>query len=383
VGASAALAAASSTAASAASNASSLKGICPSTVKIQNNWTPEAEQGAYYQLAASGGSIDSSHKTYTAPLIDPATGAKTGVKVELLAGGPAVAYSSPEQLLYEDPSILIGIDATDTQIKSYAKTPTVGVVTPMNVYDNIYFWSTSAHHFASIRNIGTSGATLLSFGTGGALNLYLEAKGWLHSSQINGGYNGTPGDFVASGGTFVSGGYATYEPYFYAHALPAWDKPIAYELIANTGYNPYSNTTFVTPADEKTYSKCLKKLVPMIQEAQLKYLQSPTRVNNMIVTLDNAYQVGGAYTTAIAKYADRTMLADKIMSQEGSGGFASFNMARVNKLISLLQSTNSVTGLPSGFSATKLETNKFIDPSVQMTFYNGPYNNVNHVIVEK
>ncbi|MGH3154189.1 MAG: hypothetical protein ACRDOB_26155 [Streptosporangiaceae bacterium] len=366
-----------------ATTTGALAGICPSTVEIQQNWTPEAEQGAYYELAASGGTTDSSQKTYTAPLLDPTTGKPTGVNVELLAGGPATGYSNPEQLLYENQSILLGVDATDTQIQSYAKTPTVGVVTPMELYDNVFFWNPSKHNFASIADIGSSGATLLSYGTGGALNLYLEAKGELHHSQIDGAYNGSPADFVASGGSLISGGYATYEPYFYSHQLTAWDKPIAYQLIETTGYNPYSNTTFVTPANLKTYSKCLSKLVPMIQQAQISYLKSPDRVNQLIVQLATAYKIGGGYNMAVAQYADQTMLADKIVSNPASGAFGSFDMARVNTLIGQLKSTKSVTGLPAGFSATTLETNQFIDPSVSMTFYTGPFNNPTGVITEK
>jgi hypothetical protein len=360
-----------------------LSGICPSTVQIQNNWTPEAEQGAYYELAASGGTIDSNQKTYTAPLLDPSTGKATGVNVELLAGGPAVGYSNPEQLLYENQSILLGVDATDSQIQSYPKTPTIGVVTPMNLYDNVFFWDPAKHNFSGIADIGSSGATLLSYGTGGALNLYLEAKGELHHSQIDGAYNGSPADFVASGGSLISGGYATYEPYYYSHQLAAWNKPIAYQLIETTGYNPYSNTTFVTPANEKKYSACLKKLVPMIQQAQISYLKSPDRVNSLIVQLATAYKIGGGYNMAVAQYADQTMLADKIVADPASGAFGSFDMARVNTLIGQLKSTKSVTGLPAGFSASTLETNQFIDNSISMTFYTGPYNNPSGVITEK
>jgi hypothetical protein len=362
--------------------AGELSGICPRTVEIQQNWTPEAEQGAYYELAASGGTINSGQKTYTAALLDPSTGKPAGVDVELLAGGPAVGYSNPEQLLYENQSILLGVDATDTQIQSYPKTPTVGVVTPMRLYDNVFFWNPAKHKFSSIADIGSSGATLLSYGTGGALNLYLESKGELHRSQIDGAYNGPPAAFIASGGSLVSGGYATYEPYYYSHELTAWDKPIAYQLIETTGYNPYSNTTFVTPANLKKYSACLKKLVPMIQQAQISYLKSPDRVNQLIVQLADAYKIGGGYNMAIAQYADRTMLADKIVSNPSSGAFGSFDMARVNKLIGLLESTKTVTGLPAGFSASTLETNKFIDPDISMTFYTGPYNNTSGVITE-
>lgn len=366
-----------------ASAAGALSGICPSTVEIQQNWTPEAEQGAYYELAASGGTTDSNQKTYTAPLLDPSTGKATGVNVELLAGGPAVGYSNPEQLLYENQSILLGVDATDTRIQSYAKTPTIGVVSPMELYDNVYFWSPAKHSLSSIADIGSSGATLLSYGTGGALNLYLEGKGELKKSQIDGAYNGSPADFVASGGSMISGGYATYEPYYYSHDLTAWDKSISYQLIETTGYNPYSNDTFVTPTNEKKYSACLTKLVPMIQEAQIKYLQSPSRVNQLIVQLSAAYKLGGAYTEAIADYADQTMLADRIIANPASGGFGSYDLSRVNTLIGLLKSTNSVTGLPSGFSASTLETNQYLDPSIKMSFYTGPYNNTNGVITEK
>lgn len=360
-----------------------LTGICPGTVQIQQNWTPEAEQGAYYQLAASGGNIDSNQKTYTAPLIDPISGKPAGVNVEVLAGGPATGYSNPEQLLYENQSILLGVDATDTQIKAYSKTPTVGVVTPMETYDNVFFWNPAKHNLKSIADIASSGATLLSYGTGGALNLYLEAKGWLKQGQINGAYKGSPADFVASGGDLISGGYATYEPYYYAHQLPAWNKPIAYQLVATAGYNPYSNTTFVTPANEKKYASCLSKLVPMIQQAQINYLKSPDRVNQLIVQLATAYNIGGKYSMEVAAYADKTMLADKIVAQPASGAFGSFDMQRVDTLIGQLKDTKSVTGLPAGFSASQMETNKYLDPSIKMDFYTGPYNNPNGVIIEK
>lgn len=361
----------------------SLAGVCPSTVKVQINWTPEAEQGAYYQLASSKGTINSSQKYYTAPLIDPFTGSSTGVKIELIAGGPAVAYTSPERLLYEDPSILLGMDATDSQIEAFSTSPTIGIVSPMYLYDNVFFWNPAKVHLSSIAGIAKTNATVLTYGAKGALNLYLEAKGELNASQVDGSYNGTPDQFVATGGGVISGGYATYEPYYYSHQLTAWDKPIAYALIANTGYNPYSEDTFTTPKNLVKYAACFSELVPMMQEAQIAYEKSPTRVNSLIVKLDDDYKIGGGYNMAVAEYTRNTLLADKIVADPPSGAFGSFTMSRVNQLIGLLVSTKSVTGLPKGFSATSVETNKFIDPSIHMTFYKGPYHNTSGVIIEK
>lgn len=360
-----------------------LTGVCPSTVKIQINWTPEAEQGAYYELASSSGTINGSQKYYIAPLIDPSTGLATGVKVDLLAGGPAVGYTNPERLLYENPSILLGMDASDSQIEAFPTTPTIGIVSPMYLYDNVFFWNPAKIHLPGISGIAKTNATVLTFGAKGALNLYLEAKGELKPSQVDGSYNGTPDQFVATGGDVISGGYATYEPYFYSHQLKAWDRPIAYELIANTGYNPYSEDTFTTPKNLSKYAACFSKLVPMIQQAQINYEKNPARVNRLIVKLDGAYKIGGGYNMAVAEYARNTLLADKIVANPPSGGFGSFTMSRVNQLISLLESTKAVTGLPKGFAASSLVTNKFIDPNIHMAFFKGPYHNTSGVIIER
>jgi hypothetical protein len=375
--------AASGSALRGATGSTSLAGICPSTVKIQINWTPEAEQGAYYELASSAGTVNSSQKNYTAPLLDPVTGAPTGVDVELIAGGPAVAYTSPERLLYEDPSILLGMDATDSQIEAYSTSPTIGIVSPMYTYDNVFFWNPAKIHLNGISGIAKTNATVLTYGAKGALNLYLEGKGELKASQVDGSYNGTPDQFVATGGDVISGGYATYEPYYYSHQLSAWDRPIAYELIANTGYNPYSEDTFTTPKDLTKYAACFSKLVPMMQQAQINYEKSPVRVNQLIVKLDDDYKIGGGYNMAVANYARNTLLADKVIANPPSGGFGSFTMSRVNAVISLLESTKSVTGLPKGFSATSIETNRFINPNIKMTFFKGPYHNTQGVITEK
>jgi hypothetical protein len=204
-------------------------------------------------------------------------------------------------LLYQNPDILLGMDALDVQIQSFAKTPTVGVVSPMTHYANIKFWSPDAYKFSSLADMGKSDATILTQSKTGPLTLYLESEGLIKPEQIDGSYKGSPARFVASGGKVISQGYATYEPYYYAHVLEQWKKPIAYMLLYPTGYDPYSESTFVTPANLKKYSSCLKQLVPMIQKAQLNYLQSPDRVNKMIVDLVQKYNIaGGFYNMDIA-----------------------------------------------------------------------------------
>jgi hypothetical protein len=359
----------------------SLKGYCPSLVKIATDWTPEAEQGAYYQLAASGGVTDTSSKTYTAPLIDPNTGKSTGVKVQLLAGGPALGYLQTPEVLTTQPSILMGADDDDTAIATHGTTPVTGIVAPFNNSVHIILWNPAKYNFTSFAALKASAIAVLYF-SGTEFVEYMAGAGYLNQSQLDSSYNGSPARFVASGGGVAEQGFATAEPYLYTHETPAWNQTVAYMLTSTTGYNPYSEMGEATPTNVKKYAACFKRLVPMIQQSQITYLNSPNRVNKLIVGLNTAYgEIGGNYDMKVAQYADRTMLADRIVSQ-GPGGFGSFNIARVNTLVTQLRPVLNSNGqsLPANFNANTVVTNKFINPKIKFKGYKGPYNATNGVI---
>lgn len=363
--------------------ATSLVGICPNPVGIALDWAPEAEQAAYYGLAATtGGQINAAAKTYTAPLVDPFNGQRTGVDVRLYAGGPAVGYLHPEQVMYEHAGILIGAGETDTEVIDYTRTPTVGIVAPMRLLPTILFWNPAKYHFSGIRAIGKTNVTVQYYQGSGYMD-YLMAAGILKKSQTFGGYTGSPARFVASGGGVVSQGFATFEPYFYSHQLTQWNKPVAYQLVQDVGYAPYNEAGYTKPQYLSKYASCFKRLVPMIQESQIRYVEQPTAVDQLIVRLVNAYDIGKPYNLAIANYTHQTLLADRLVSNEPGAPFGSFNMTRVRQLITQLKDSKTVTDLPSSYGPDNLATNRFIDPNVKMTFYKGPYNNTQGIIIEK
>ena len=343
---------------------------------------PEAEQGAYYQLAASGGQTDKNGKSYTAPLVDPATGQQTNVKVQIIAGGPAVGFLQTPQLLHEKPDILMGADDVDAAVLDSQTAPVVGIVAPFDNSLHILMWNPAKFDFKSIQDVGKSSTSVLYF-KGTAFIEYLAGAGVLKQSQLDGSYQGNPSRFVATNGGVVEQGFATAEPFIYTHELPSWDKQVAYELTSTTGFNPYSEMGEATPANVKKYASCFKKLVPMIQQAQIKYVKDPSQVNQLIVSLNTAYgQLGGPYDLQVGDYAVKTLLADKIVEQPANGAFGSFDNQRITDLISQIRPimSKSGQGLPSGFGPDSVVTNQFIDNSVQFTGYTGPYNNVSGVI---
>ncbi len=363
----------------------SLRGVCPNPVKIATDWTPEAEQGAYYELAKSGGTTNSSAKTYTAPLINPMNGKPTGVNVQLIAGGPALGFLQTPEVLHEQPGILMGADDVDTAIADSGTTPVIGIVAPFINSLHILLWNPAKYHFKTFTDIKKSGVTVLYF-KGTEFVDYMAGAGYLSQSQLDGSYNGSPARFVASGGGVVEQGFATAEPFLYTHETPAWNKAIAYELTSNTGFNPYSEMGEVTPQNLAKYGACFKRLVPMIQQAQINYVEHPARVNRLVVALNKAYgEIGGNYVLSVANYAARTLLADKIVAQGAGAPFGSFNTARVTRLIGQLRPIVASGGpaLPKSYKASSVVTNRFIDPSIKFDAYHGPYNNTSGVIVVK
>lgn len=372
----------SSSPAAGAGGGSSLAKVCPNPVKIATDWTPEAEQGAYYELAASGGTIDTSAKTYTAPLIDPTTGKSTGVDVQLIAGGPALGFQQTPVVLHTHPDILMGADDLDTAIADASSAPVVGIVAPFANSLHILLWNPAKYHFSGFSSIKKSGVTVLYF-KGTEFVEYMAGAGILSQSQLDGSYTGSPARFVASNGGVVEQGFATAEPYQYTNDTPQWDKAVAYMLTSNTGYNPYSEMGEATPQNLQKYSACFAKLVPMIQQAQINYVENPSRVNSIVVGLDQKFgEIGGNYPAPLADYGVKTLLADKIVAEPPSGGFGSFQPSRVAQLIAQLKPVVAKAGssLPSGFSPSSVYTNRFIDSSITFTGYSGPFNNTSGVI---
>src|SRR5436190_988916 len=115
-----------------------LSAVCPKTVVMQQDWQPEAEHSAMYQLIGPGYTVDTAKKRVTGPLVSG--GVDTGVKVEVRAGGPSVGFQPVPALMYLDKSILIGAVSSDAAIAGSVKQPTTAVAATLNKSPQILMW---------------------------------------------------------------------------------------------------------------------------------------------------------------------------------------------------------------------------------------------------
>jgi hypothetical protein len=340
---------------------------CPSTIVLQTDWNPEAEHGGQYELLGANPVINSGAKEVTGELVAHG-GVDTGVKLQIRAGGPAIGYQDVSTQMYKDSSITLGYVGTDEQVSLSATQPTVAVLAGLEVSPQIIAWSPAAHPtWKTIADIGKTSTPVLYY-QGASYMDYLIGRGILKKSQVNGSYDGTPTVFVASGGQDAVQGFATAEPYIWSHLVRTWDKPLQYQLIADAGFNFYQQAIAVRKGDLTSLTPCLKKLVPIMQQAIVDYVANPQPAISLILNLVTAYNNGWTYDQGTGDYAVATMKKLGIIADGPDGTLGSFTTARVQQLISILQPIYKKAGKQtvSGLKPSDIVTNQFLDPSISL-----------------
>lgn len=349
----------------AADDALDLSSVCPETIVMQQDWQPEAEHGAMYALVGDGYEIDSDTKSVTGPLV--AQGTDTGVMVEVRPGGPNVNFQPVPALMYLDTDILIGAVNTDAAIVAYEDQPTVAVTSQMTVSPQIIMWDPATYPDAStIEEAAADGAPLVT--SGEVIPTLLESEGIITSSQIDLSYEGTPQRFV-SDPSILQQGFATAEPYIYENEIDQWGEPVGWQLLSEVGYTIYPEPLAVRAEVIESEADCLEKLVPIMQQSQIDYLDDPTSTNELIVELVEAYDTGWTYSTGVADYSVETQLSEGIVTDDpASGVFGMLDPDRMTEIVDtfgpILVEAGQIND--AEIDPTALYTNDFIDESISI-----------------
>lgn len=353
------------TAPAAAAAGAALTGVCPETIVIQTDWNPEAEHGALYQMIGANPTIDTEKKRVTGPLMDGTT--DTGVKLEIRVGGPAIAFESVTSTMYKDQTIHLGYVATDDAISSSIEFPTKAIVAPLNKNPQIIMWDPEKYPDAKAIKDLPKDVKVRVFGPAAYLSFLVE-DGQITKDQIDGSYKGTPDQWVADNGKSAQQGFASAEPYFYERELTQWAKPVAYQLIADAGWDPIAAPLAARAADVEKLSGCFKAFVPVVQRATRDFVNSPAAANALIVDLVVKYNTGWVYTAAQAQASVEAQLKDGLVANSADGTLGSFDFARADKFLAVATKTYASEGTKTkeGLTSADLMTNEFIDPSIKL-----------------
>lgn len=346
-------------AASTSASGGPLAGVCPNPLIIQTSWYPELEKSAVYALVGPHGNVDTTHGIYY--------GNVGGITVEVASGGPYQGNESDIAELYANPAIFMAEANTDDQVVNFASHPTVAVIAPLQKSPIGMIWDPAVYHFTSIQQVGQSGAHILKAGEDASADL-LTTEGVVHSSQWDFSYDGSPGRFVASGGKLVVDDYVTEAPYEYQE-FPSWGKKLDYLPLADAGYASYENSLVVTQQNLHSRAACLRKLVPMIQQAQVNFIKDPAPLGNALIHEATLLKSVSPLSTGLNNYTVQTLKTIGALANGTDGVYGSFNLSRVQQFIGRLgpvAALEHVTLAPA-LTASEFVTNKFLDPSIHLS----------------
>ena len=339
---------------------------CPATVVIQTDWNPEAEHGAQYELLGDDYTVDAELKSVSGPLM--ASGEYTGVDVEIRSGGPAIGFQTVAAQMYQDTSITLGYAATDGQVQQSADLPVKAVLAPLDINPQMIMWDPETYpEVETIADLGETGAVVRYFG-GAAYMEWLIADGQLSRDQVDGGYDGTPANFVAAGGADAQQGFASAEPYIYQNEVEDWAKPVAFELIHDAGWQAYASAMSVRSAEFEELSPCLEQLVPVMQQATVDYYSDPAETNEVILELVEAYDTGWVYSEGVADFSVQQQVDLGLVGNAGNETLGDFDLDRVQEVLDVMGPIATELGTPpaEGLTVDDLVTNEFIDESIAM-----------------
>lgn len=343
---------------------STLAGTCPDNVVVQLQWQPQSDMAGVIGLLGPGYTVDTDNKSVSGPLVFD--GMDTGVDITLRAGGPAIGFQSVPSAMYSDDSIHLGLVHGDQMI-SAAKDQRVVGVTPLLQYNpSIIMWDPATHpDVKTIADIGRSDASVV-VSKDQIFPQWLVAKGLLQQDQLDTSYDGAPARFVGDP-SITQQGFANSEPYTYENETPSWNKPVAYAMVKDAGYDVYASNVSVRADYVEEMSPCLEKLVPMIQQTGKDYVASPDAVNATIVDWVSQDVSFTPYSAGEAAYSAGLLKDRAVIAPGADGVYGSYDMVKaqnvINDLVPILNGGGA--DLPAALPADQLFTTQFIDEQIR------------------
>jgi len=341
------------------STAGVLAGVCPSPLVIQTDWFAEAEHGALYELIGDDYSVDSDNLIVSGA--GQLGGEPLGVDIEVRSGGPAIGFAAPRVQMYTDDSIHIGYTSTDQQMTAWEDLPLISVIAPLEINPQIIMWDSDTYpDVNTIADVGEAGITVNLFSRAGFAEAFV-AQGIWTDEQVDPSYDGGPARFIAEG-DIAQQGFASAEPFNYEFVFEEYGKAPAFELLHDAGWQVYSQSLGVKPADLEELRPCLEKFVPVVQQAIVDAATNPDRSNAIIVDAVEQFGSSWVYSAELADWSVAKQIELGLVGNGDDNTVGNMDASRIQAIID----TQREIGLDllDDLSAEDTFTNEFIDDRI-------------------
>ena len=332
--------------------------VCSPTVAIQTDWYPQAEHGGIYELLGSDYVVDATAGTTTGPLI--VDGVDSGVDLQIRAGGPFIESPVVTEM-FLDNTIMFGYVGTDVAISRYAEAPTLAVFNALTINPQIILWNADKHpQVSTIAEIAGDVAAVSVFGDRPYMR-YLVAQGVVPAEKVDTNYKG---NLLLATDDIAHQGFATSEPYRY-RTLESGAITTAYQLVHDAGWTSYPQNLAINKLRLEELRPCLAALVPILQQAQIDFVNNPERTIATIIDVVTQLNTAWSQTPELARYAVDTMQQLGLVGNGTTPTFGDFESPRIDDFIALATPILREQGLTiPDIQTSDLATNEFLDAAI-------------------
>jgi hypothetical protein len=345
-----------------------LTDACPSPFVVQKDWLAEAEHAAFYQLIGPGGEM--SENQYTGPLGD------TGIDLTIIDGGPglgegqhAIQTLTAGNLRYDVTAHMAFVSTDDLALYS-ADYPAVGVVAPLDRSPQMLFWDPETYPdgFASADDLAAldgTGAQVYVRSITDSFGRYLVEQGVPEDVFLE-GYQGDIENFVTNNGEWLNQGYSSNELWAFENGNE-WERPLDYVYVSDLGYDFYPSVPSVAAERLDELGPCLELLVPLIQQAQVDYVEDPGPVNELLAEYNEQDYGAPFWKTPVElnEAATEVLVDDELVGNGSDETLGNFDIERVQGTIDNLSDNLGDAANPD-VAPGDIVTNDFVDETIGM-----------------
>jgi hypothetical protein len=344
-----------------------LSDVCPDPFVVQKDWLAEVEHAAFYQLIGPGGEM--SENQYRGPL------GETGIELQIIDGGPglgqgqnAIQTLTAGNLRFNVTADMAFVSSDDLAIYS-AEYPAVGVVAPLDRSPQMLFWDPERYQdgFENVDQLialdNTDGARIYVRSIDDSFGRYLVEQG-VPAELFVEGYQGDGENFVANDGAWLNQGYSSNEVWDFENGRE-WERPVDYVYVSELGYDFYPSVPSVAADRLEELGPCLERLVPLIQQAQVDYIQDPAMVNQLLTDYNDGDYGAGFWKTPLElnEAGAQIMAEDDLVGNGNNATLGDFEMERVQTTIDNIVDSLDDRANPE-VAPEDIVTNAFIDESI-------------------
>lgn len=334
--------------------------VCPDELVVQLADQPSVEHAPLFALLGTDVTIDEERQSVRASVVRPGDGDDDEVTLEIRAGGPAVDFRPPLELMAADESITFAEASTAAVVIQRPAIAVTSVVTLTERSHEGVIWDPETYpDTTGIGDLAAGGVEIRYLPDEPFID-YLVATGVLAGAALVDESFVEPAAFVAAGGAIAQQGDSLVDPLLLP-TLPQWGRPVAFGFAADVGWESYDDTLAVRSDQLDDLAPCLEQWVPLVQRSIVDVAGDPSDTAVILGGLRGLFNPLTRATPELLEAGAAAARESGVIANGPDGTIGSFDPARVERFAASLAEAFALD-----LGGPDLAVDTFLDPDIAL-----------------